>query len=121
MTPKSAAAAETGPTGRVCPYARQTCTIQRGCPTFEDELPWDALVVELRAHECANAGSSLYADEVLSGLLSVDHADLEKRTQLRPRRVAQLVAAIQERTARNAAAATAAPAQPKHGRKKAKR
>lgn len=97
--------AETGSAGRVCPYSRQTCALSRGCSTWGDKvLPWDALAVELAAVNCRDAGSPLYAAEVISGKISADHADLVKRTALRDRRRRQLDDAIAARERARAAA-----------------
>jgi hypothetical protein len=77
--------------GRVCPFARQQCTLAYGCIEFTETV-WGADVahVELRALSCEKRGAMLYADELRTGELHTGEKIVERRAAWRESRLTSL-------------------------------
>ncbi len=100
--------------GRVCPYARQQCTLAAGCVTHDGNVfGADVLGLEFRALGCEMRGSMLFYVELQTGRLRSGDDIVKLRGKERLRRMHRLdneLRARRDRNGRNATGDAAAAA-----------
>jgi len=78
------------PTGRVCAYARQQCTLATGCPLPARAGPMMHVAsIEAAALECEHQGEALLASEVKSRVFDRSNDERRPREKVRELLVAR--------------------------------
>lgn len=87
-----------GEVGRVCPYARQQCTLAEGCVTHEGvAFGADPLDLEFRALGCEVRGAFLFAGELETGRLRTGDDIVRLRHNARLLRMQKIDRAMRQR------------------------